>query len=143
MTDYTGRHVRLLYEGEKLSRVEAPAGRVYGYKYDSSGRLAQVENAVGTVTVKNTYDSEGRTKRQVFPDGSRMKYRYMDEEGQVELTERNGAKSFTAMMPYIGIRRPFMKMAKNCIPMTGITRELHIRIKMETVLYMAMKTGGA
>ena len=92
VTDHTGRHVRLLYEGERLSRVEAPAGTVYGYKYDSSGRLAQVENAAGTVTVKNIYDGEGRTKRQVFPDGSRMKYRYMDADGQVELTERNGAK---------------------------------------------------
>lgn len=92
VTDHTGRHVRLLYEDERLSRVEAPAGTAYGYTYDSGGRLAQVENAAGTVTVKNIYDSEGRTKRQVFPDGSRMKYRYVDEDGQVELTERNGAK---------------------------------------------------
>ncbi len=93
VSDHTGRTVRMSYEEERLVHVEALEGTCYDYRYDEGGRLAQVSNAAGTVTVKNTYDREGRTKKQVFPDGSRMKYRYLEEEGQVELTERNGAKT--------------------------------------------------
>ena len=93
VSDHTGRTVRMSYEKEKLVHVEALEGTCYDYRYDEEGRLAVVTNAAGIVTVKNTYDRDGRTKRQVFPDGSRMKYRYLEEEGQVELTERNGART--------------------------------------------------
>lgn len=92
VSDHTNRIIRMSYKDGELGTVEALEGTRYEYQYDGEGRLAQVVNAVGTVTVKNTYDSEGRTKRQVFPDGSKMRYRYLDEDGRVELTERNGAK---------------------------------------------------
>ena len=93
VSDQTGRSASYGYdENGRLCSAENPEGARYRYTYDENGRIKSVTNPVGTTTVENHYDSQGRTVLQKFPDGGSMSYEYKDEEKQVILTERNGSR---------------------------------------------------
>lgn len=93
VSDQTGRSAFYAYdENGCLCSAKNPEGAEYRYTYDENGRIRSVINPVGTTTVQNTYDSQGRTVLQKFPDGGSMSYEYKDEEKQVVLTERNESR---------------------------------------------------
>ena len=90
--DHTGRGVAYRYQGELLKEATLPDGNAFRYGYTSQGKLEQVENPRGIVTVENFFDEENRTTLQKFPDGTQMSYVYDEEKKTVELTERNGSR---------------------------------------------------
>ena len=90
--DHTGRGVAYRYQGELLKEATLPDGNAFRYGYTPQGKLEQVENPRGIVTVENFFDEENRTTLQKFPDGTQMSYVYDEEKKTVELTERNGSR---------------------------------------------------
>lgn len=88
--DNTGRKVTMTWNKGQLSMVVDPQGRKTSYHYDAHGWLTELVNGRGITCLVNTYDDQGRTVSQSFPDGGRMDYRYLDDEKQVVLTEQNG-----------------------------------------------------
>ena len=90
--DHVGRCLSYQYQGGLLKEVTLPDGNTFRYGYTPQGKLEQVENQRGIVTVENFFDEEHRTTLQKFPDGTRMSYVYDAEKKAVELTERNGSR---------------------------------------------------
>ena len=90
--DHAGRGVAYKYQGELLKETTLPDGTAFRYGYTQQGKLEQVENPRGIVTVENFFDEENRTTLQKFPDGTQMSYTYDEEKKTVELTERNGSR---------------------------------------------------
>ena len=90
--DHAGRGVAYKYQGELLKETTLPDGTAFRYGYTPQGKLEQVENPRGIVTVENFFDEENRTTLQKFPDGTQMSYTYDEEKKTVELTERNGSR---------------------------------------------------
>ena len=90
--DHVGRCLSYQYQGGLLKEVTLPDGNTFRYGYTPQGKLEQVENPRGIVTVENFFDEEHRTTLQKFPDGTRMSYVYDAEKKAVELTERNGSR---------------------------------------------------
>ena len=90
--DHTGRCLSYQYQGGLLKEVRLPDGNTFRYGYTPQGKLEQVENQRGIVTVENFFDEEHRTTLQKFPDGTQMSYVYDAEKKAVELTERNGSR---------------------------------------------------
>ena len=90
--DHTGRCLSYQYQGDLLKEVTLPDGNTFRYVYTPQGKLEQVENPRGIVTVENFFDEEHRTTLQKFPDGTQMSYVYNEEKRTVELTERNGSR---------------------------------------------------
>ena len=90
--DHTGRGVAYRYQGELLKEATLPDGNAFRYGYTPQGKLEQVENPRGIVTVENFFDEENRTTLQKFPDGTQMSYVYDEEKKTVELTERNRSR---------------------------------------------------
>ncbi len=90
--DHAGRGVAYKYQGELLKETTLPDGTAFRYGYTQQGKLEQVENPRGIVTVENFFDEENRTTLQKFPDGTQMSYVYDEEKKTVELTERNGSR---------------------------------------------------
>lgn len=90
--DHAGRCVAYRYQGELLKEATLPDGTAFRYGYTPQGKLEQVENPRGIVTVENFFDEENRTTLQKFPDGTQMSYVYDEEKKTVELTERNGSR---------------------------------------------------
>lgn len=90
--DHTGRGVAYKYQGELLKEATLPDGNAFRYGYTPQGKLEQVENPRGIMTVENFFDEEHRTTLQKFPDGTQMSYTYDEEKKTVELTERNGSR---------------------------------------------------
>lgn len=90
--DHTGRGVAYRYQGELLKEATLPDGNAFRYGYTPQGKLEQVENPRGIMTVENFFDEENRTTLQKFPDGTQMSYTYDEEKKTVELTERNGSR---------------------------------------------------
>lgn len=92
VSDHTGRTVLFTYEKGKLATVTKPEGGSYKYCYGKNGRIEEIVNPRGSVSVKNTYDEKRRITYQEFPDGGSMTYVYDDAKRQVVLTERNGSR---------------------------------------------------
>ena len=90
--DHAGRSLSYKYQGGLLKEVRLPDGNTFRYGYTPQGKLEQVENQRGIVTVENFFDEEHRTTLQKFPDGTQMSYVYDAEKKTVELTERNGSR---------------------------------------------------
>ena len=90
--DHVGRCLSYQYQGGLLKEVTLPDGNTFRYGYTPQGKLEQVENPRGIVTVENFFDEEHRTTLQKFPDGTQMSYVYDAEKKAVELTERNGSR---------------------------------------------------
>ena len=93
VTDHTGRFIEYKAEDGHLWEVSTLSGGKISYEYSSEGKLSNVTNAVGIITVQNIYDEKMRTVKQTFPDGSSMSYAYDDTNRTVKLTERNGAET--------------------------------------------------
>ena len=101
--DHAGRGVAYGYQGELLKKVTLPDGNAFRYGYTPQGKLEQVENPRGIVTVENFFDEEDRTTLQKFPDGTQMSYVYDEEKKTVELTERNGSRVVYVTMTSTGM----------------------------------------
>lgn len=91
--DHTDRKIHFSYENGLLTEVIAVDGTKTTYTYDDERRLESITNAIGVKKVTNTYDKDGRILKQDFADGEVMQYEYQDEEKQIALIERNGAKT--------------------------------------------------
>ncbi|MCB5654435.1 hypothetical protein LIQ95_20200, partial [[Ruminococcus] gnavus] len=59
--DHTGRCLSYQYQGGLLKEVRLPDGNTFRYGYTPQGKLEQVENQRGIVTVENFFDEEHRT----------------------------------------------------------------------------------
>ena len=59
--DHTGRRGSYAYRDGLLREARLPDGGVFRYCYTPGGKLESVENPLGTVTVENRFDEEGRT----------------------------------------------------------------------------------
>lgn len=90
VADQTGRQLQFLYEEDRLAEIVDPAGRSSKFKYDQNGWLTELKDGRDVICLKNTFDSAKRTVRQEFPDGGLVSYEYLDDAGQVRMTEQNG-----------------------------------------------------
>ena len=88
--DQSGRKIQLAYKNGQLSALKNVEGRTIRYEYDKHGWLYKLYNANGLIGLVNTYDEQGRTIHQVFPDGGKVSYDYQDDQGLVVMTEQNG-----------------------------------------------------
>jgi RHS repeat-associated protein len=87
-TNALGLVTRFEYAGAQLSKNTDPAGNVTTYAYDANGnrktQTFQRTNAAGqveTLTTSHEYDRLDRPVKNVYPDGSTMRYEY-DSAGQ-------------------------------------------------------------
>ena len=90
ISDHSGRKIHLTYKGGQLSTVENVEGRTIRYEYEEHGWLYKLINASGATGLINSYDEQGRTIHQEFPDGGTVDYEYLDDTNQVIMTEQNG-----------------------------------------------------
>ena len=89
--DHTGRSLSFFYLEGRLSEVTDPEGHTLRYRYGEDGKLRGVRNPAGVLTVRNTYDEQGRVVSQRFPDKGEMHYSY-EEGNRTVLTERNKSR---------------------------------------------------
>ena len=92
VADSAGRTLGLRYTGNLLTQVQDPNGAVTAYAYDGSGRLEQITAPTGDLSVRNTYDEEGRTLQQTFADGGTVSYRYEDGEQRIVMRRQDGTE---------------------------------------------------
>ena len=102
LKDHTGRVVKYTYKSvsepddsqsvQVLSTVTYADGTTASYDYSKDGRISEVTNQRGIAVITNTYDSQGRTIKQSFPDGGVMTYTYDDKKRTTIATEQNGNK---------------------------------------------------
>lgn len=90
VSDHIGREVSLQYQYGILTRVENPMGYSYHYEYDEGGYLNRIITPRGICGLHNTYDSFGRTLKQVMPDGKVIKMQYDDNCNKNYTLERDG-----------------------------------------------------
>jgi len=90
LSDHTGRTVTFEYENNHLIKVTHPTGAAHQYSYDNKGRIKEVTNPLGIVTINNEYDSNSRTTKQYMPDGSIMEYVYNDNEKTTAFIDQKG-----------------------------------------------------
>ncbi|WP_157683870.1 DUF6531 domain-containing protein [Microlunatus soli] len=109
-----GRHIELIWEGDRVVAAHSSDGRTICYGYDSDSKLTSVSGPLGTrsyrwnddglidqvidadgvVEVTNTYDSEGRVATQLSPHGRTSRYTYLP--GRVtEVADPDGSRSNT------------------------------------------------
>ena len=75
-----------------LTSVTYADGTTATYDYSEDGKISEVTNQRGIKAITNTYDSQGRTIKQSFPDGGVMTYVYDDKKRTTTATEQNGNK---------------------------------------------------
>ncbi len=75
-----------------LASVTYADGTTASYDYSEDGKISEVTNQRGIKAITNTYDSQGRTIKQSFPDGGVMTYDYDDKKRTTTATEQNGNK---------------------------------------------------
>ena len=102
LKDHTGRVVKYTYKSvsepdasesvQVLESVTYADGTTASYDYSEDGRISEVTNQRGIKAITNTYDSQGRTIKQSFPDGGVMTYAYDDKKRTTTATEQNGNK---------------------------------------------------
>ncbi len=94
--DSTGRVVTYGYtNGGRLERVTGPGDRVLSYTYDTEGRLKTATDARGITYLTNEFDTAGRVKRQILPDGRSYRFAYVPADAgpiqATQVTEPDGA----------------------------------------------------
>ncbi|PWT25765.1 DUF6531 domain-containing protein [Butyrivibrio fibrisolvens] len=102
LKDHTGRVVKYTYKSvsepddpksvQVLESVTYADGTTASYDYSKDGKISEVTNQRGIKSITNTYDSQGRTIKQSFPDGGVMTYAYDDKKRTTKATEQNGNK---------------------------------------------------
>ncbi|WP_307679891.1 RHS repeat-associated core domain-containing protein [Streptomyces sp. V4I2] len=88
--DNAGRAVSYAYDSAgRLESVTDPAGKVSSYTYDAtSNRIATAKDARGIVYMTNTYDANGRVKKQILTAGQQYSFAYTTTgTGEVTATE--------------------------------------------------------
>ncbi|MBQ7149024.1 MAG: hypothetical protein IJR96_09765 [Pseudobutyrivibrio sp.] len=93
VTDHTGRVVSYTYDSSMhLTGITDVNGYEKGFTYTEDGKIKDVINPNGVVAITNEYDSQHRTTKQNFPDGTVMTYAYDDISKTTTATEQNGNK---------------------------------------------------
>ncbi|WP_248404834.1 DUF6531 domain-containing protein [Butyrivibrio fibrisolvens] len=102
LKDHAGRVVKYTYKSvsepddpksvQVLESVTYADGTTASYDYSKDGKISEVTNQRGIKAITNTYDSQGRTIKQSFPDGGVMTYAYDDKKRTTTATEQNGNK---------------------------------------------------
>ncbi|MFD7865554.1 RHS repeat-associated core domain-containing protein [Streptomyces sp. NPDC059783] len=96
-TDNIGRSTSYTYDtAGRLETVTDPAGKASSYTYDgTSNRIATAKDARGITYMTNTFQADGRVKKQVLTEGAEYSFAYTETgTGQVtsaEVTEPGGA----------------------------------------------------
>lgn len=90
IVDHTGRRVVWEIKEGILWSVITPENRKTEYRYNKNGWLYELTNANGKKGLENIYDDQGRTVKQIFPDGGVIQYKY--DNNQVTMIEQNGNK---------------------------------------------------
>jgi RHS repeat-associated protein len=88
--DNAGRTVSYTYDSAgRLETVTDPAGKVSSYTYDgTSNRIKTAKDARGIVYMTNTYDDDGRVKKQTLAEGQAYSFAYTTTgTGEVTATE--------------------------------------------------------
>ncbi|MFF3967868.1 RHS repeat-associated core domain-containing protein [Streptomyces griseorubiginosus] len=88
--DNTGRTVSYTYDSAgRLETVTDPAGKASSYTYDgTSNRIATAKDARGIVYMTNTYDANGRVKKQLLTEGQEYTFAYTTTgTGEITATE--------------------------------------------------------
>ncbi|MCI8957703.1 MAG: hypothetical protein HFG62_01000 [Lachnospiraceae bacterium] len=142
VTDHVGREVKFLWNNDQLSAVIDPEGRKTAYHYDAHGWLTELVNGRGITCLVNTYDSQGRTVSQKFPDGGRMDYRYLDEERQVVVTEQNGNEITYEHDEYLRNTRTIYADGEEVNTYDGNNNRISSTDKRGNTSYYAYDTSG-
>jgi RHS repeat-associated protein len=91
ITDHAERSVAYSYVNGQLTGFCDADGHYHSYQYDTDGRLLQMIDPLGNVTIANTYDANRRVIAQVMADGTQNTFDYDDTDRLTCYTERNGA----------------------------------------------------
>jgi RHS repeat-associated protein len=81
-----GRVVRYDYDGRLLRTATGPDGAVSRYAYSREGWLTSATDPDGAVLVTNTYDRDGRVRRQEFAGAGGVDFEYRDNRTEVTIT---------------------------------------------------------
>src|SRR5699024_1651504 len=92
INDSSGRRISFYYEEDNLKRVVLPNKTEFKYKYDDINRLTVVTSPRNIDLIRNEYDEQTRSTKQIFPDGGILSLKHLDDKNQIELTEQNGNK---------------------------------------------------
>ena len=111
----SGRNVSIVWNGERIERLESGDGRFVDYKYGAAGLLERVTSAAGSLTYQwsadrspfdllvsmtdsdgvrafvNSYDDDRRVSEQISPFGRTTSYRY-DDSGTTVITDGDGVR---------------------------------------------------
>jgi len=93
--DHTGRAWTYSYDASgRLYTATDPNGGVRYYTYDTSHRLLTYKDPRGNFTITNEYYTDGRVKKQTYPDATTTQFAYtVDGNGKVtqtDVTDRSG-----------------------------------------------------
>lgn len=89
--DGLDRKQSYIYDDFRLTKVCSESGESIIYSYDIEGNIKDVKDGNKKLKISNVFDDKNRTTEQTFPDGSKMHFKYNDEEKYVEVKERNGS----------------------------------------------------
>ncbi|MFF4160310.1 RHS repeat-associated core domain-containing protein [Streptomyces sp. NPDC001678] len=88
--DNTGRTTTYSYDSAgRLQTVTDPAGKTSRYTYDgTSNRIASAQDARGIVYMTNSYDADGRLKKQTLAEGATYSFDYAkNPAGKITATD--------------------------------------------------------
>lgn len=86
------KEIILSYHNDIVSKVTDVLGRTMAFEYNENGWLINIINGKSVSILKNSFDDKARTIKQQFADGGVIEYEYIDEFGQIIMTEQNGNK---------------------------------------------------
>ena len=95
--DNANREVRYEHENGNLTKVYLPETPPYNspiinYDYDELGRITKIKNPLEIESVRNEYDEESRTTKQIMADGGVLTLTYDDEKKTNTTIEPNNNK---------------------------------------------------
>ena len=88
--DHTGRTVSYEYVGNLLVSAAQPSGAAFRYEYGDDGKISNIINPLGIVTIRNEYDENYRAVKQSYADGGVAFLSYDDTNMITTETEQNG-----------------------------------------------------
>jgi RHS repeat-associated protein len=92
MDDGQGYAVQLIYQGERLDRVEDSGGRVLRFEYNRSGKIAAVGDPIGR-RIRYDYSGRGDLVASWDADGQQTRYAYDEGHNLVAIRYPDGAET--------------------------------------------------